>query len=380
MKFTPQHPFWHVVLLLEPARAAISGEQQCTCNCCQVAEQPDVENQWESTGDAATCVAASQTSYQCPQQCYRSMYVSDGPLVEYSRHCIAACLPTTSTPGAKCTDKFSLRGKSVTPALKVGGAHMTLAGIAQGPQAAASAMAATIQPGGDLKASWDLQKLIEERLRSESGAAVAQGAAAGERVRLLGHLTSRNVAIVKQAKQDTGPAESSLDGAVTAADGNATLASEFAREASMVYSEARAEVRPLLRSTAALARRAIEQQAAEAAVEEASARALRRGWDKPSNWWQVLAYRAAEPYAQASVALSDRASQYEFRSQALRTAAVEGPYSRPRHLEGNAKELSERAEVLRQSLPRLEKEALKSSERAAVQVSKVFGSPLVASN
>lgn len=399
----------------------------CTCDCCQVAERSPNEVEVLSSGRPwrYQCASPSTNSARCPAKCSvpnnEVVFWSAKLAIDYPRHCMSKCKPVLQTVGTKCvrlsieetelavsrdgngrqylpgrlpdTSRFGAeRGHGTLASGSGGYSNAGTGGVRPAavettfppPEKPAwqkevelkrqqredTAKAAEREKEEQFQVTLDMRKLVAERLRAEAGAAMAQGAAAGERVRLIEHAVKRNSALVKQVQKAIEPVESGIDASKAAADASATMAEESAREAEMIFRRATASVRPLLSETARLTRLMIEQQTVQAAKQEAKAYASRVGWDKPDNYVKVLSNRAEEPYMRAMVSAVQRVSQYEAYAKTLseqaRVARVEAAdlTSRAKEMEAEGETfgvISERrqAQSLLRKSEQLEEEATK---------------------
>jgi len=192
--------------------------------------------------------------------------------------------------------------------------------------------------------TWDMRKLVAERLRAEAGAAMAQGASSGERVRLNNHAVRRNAALMNQVKVAVEPLESGLAKNLALADTGAANAMEAAREVEEVFKNSRAQVRTLLSQTEQLSRQMIQQQTIVAAREEAQAYAKRSGWDKPDNYERILSNRAAEPFNRAMATSVQRVTDYLAAADRVSNAA-KAEEEEAADLESQAAKMEKRGEL-----------------------------------
>jgi hypothetical protein len=161
---------------------------------------------------------------------------------------------------------------------------------------------------------FDLRKLIYERLRSETGAAMAHGAVAGERAAVNENGIMRNNALLKEVKKAIEPVEQGIDVARAAAQNSAAKAEEAAGasgRALRLAEQAAAKVVPV---TINLTMSVVTQEAQQAADEEAKAYGQRFGWHNafadPASNARIAANRAAQPYLEQMVTMGQRQQQY----------------------------------------------------------------------
>lgn len=342
----------------------------CSCDCCQVSERFPSEVEELSNGQSWNykCGRPSETSSRCPSKCSlvhnEVVFFAAKTAVDYSRFCLYKCKPMMMTIGTKCM-RLSITETEVGES-KDGNGKQYLPGrlpdvvMKKEPEAAAplpepGAVAAKKKPlpmealpekpkwqkeaeekqvqreeavvaaerakQQQFQVTWDMRKLVAERLRAEAGAAMAQGAASGERVRLNDHAVKRNLALMNQVKVAAAPLESGLAKNLASADTNAANAMEAARGVEEVFKSARSQVRTLLSETELLSRQMIQQQTVISAKEEAQAYAERSGWDKPDNYIRIVSNRAAEPYNQAMATAVQRVTDYVAASDRISNAA-----------------------------------------------------------
>jgi len=344
----------------------------CSCDCCQVSERFPSEVEELSNGQSWNykCGRPSETTSRCPATCSlvhnEVVFFAARAPVDYSRFCLYKCKPMLQTIGTKCK-RLSITETEVGES-KDGNGKQYIPGRLPGtlmkkepearaapraePEAAAAArkplpmeveappkpewqkeieegpakreeavVAAERAKQQQFQVTWDMRKLVAERLRAEAGAAMAQGASAGERVRLNTHAVNRNSALMNQVKVAVEPVESGLSKHLAAADTGANNAMEAARGVEEVFKSARAEVRTLLSETEQLSRQMIQQQTVIPAKEEAKAYAERSAWDVPDNYVRIVSNRAAEPYNTAMATSVQRVTDYVAAADRLTGAA-----------------------------------------------------------
>lgn len=158
--------------------------------------------------------------------------------------------------------------------------------------------------------NWDMRRLAAERLRAETGADLAHGAAIGEEIRIHKHIVEQNLARVQKIKDALAHVPTGVDEKMAVADTAASKAGDVARATGILLKGAKASIGPSLAVTRRKAINLIKQRTQELAHQEATAYAERMDWDKPDTWKRILAMRASVPYAKAMVDSAQRFSQY----------------------------------------------------------------------
>jgi len=349
----------------------------CSCDCCQVSERFPSEVEELSNGQSWNykCGRPSETTSRCPATCSlvhnEVVFFAARAPVDYSRFCLYKCKPMLMTLGTKCM-RLSItetevgeskdgNGKQYLPGRlpdslmkkepeevapfaaeseKTAAARKPLPMVEpekpqwqkeveqKAVQREEAVVAAERAKQQKFQVTWDMRELVAERLRAEAGAAMAQGASAGERVRLNDHAVKRNLALMNQVKVAVEPVESGLSKNLASADTGANNAMEAAMGVEEIFRTARAEVRTLLSETEQLSRQMIQQQTMIAAKEEAEAYAERSAWDKPNNYVRIVSNRAAEPYNRAMATAVQRVTDYvaaaDRTANAAKAAEAEG--------------------------------------------------------
>lgn len=352
----------------------------CSCDCCQAAERLPSEVEAVSRGQAATgfkCIVPEDNNKDdCPATCNdetpegnmdpsQSMGASN---MDLRRFCMNRCAADVPAPGTKCSYREPVVGpdglKPQQPgalaapgapgapgapaapgapgapaAAPPGSPEAVAAAAAEGAaeeastpanvpewkkemeQAKAAAAAAEEQQDKAIAVqrhvTWDMRKLVVERLRAEAGAESSHAAATGERVRLNAELVKRNGNAIKKVAEAVAPLEASIDESKTKAKEEEDKAKAAAEEAKKLFNGAKKAVAPMMAKVKDTVIEKIKADAAEAAKEEAEAYAARMGWSEPDNWRRVLSNRAADPYLKAMSVASARVTEYKKYAEGL---------------------------------------------------------------
>lgn len=188
--------------------------------------------------------------------------------------------------------------------------------------------------------NWDMRKLVAERLRAETGADLAHGAAVGEDIRMHKHIVEQNIARIGKIEAALSHVPTGIDEKVGAADADAGKASDAAKATGILLKGAKGAVGPTLATTRRETMELIKQSTATLAREEADAFAERMDWDKPPFWKKILAMRASEPYAEAMVVAAQRFTQYQAEAKRMLNDA--------RAVQARAAELPKQVESFKQ--------------------------------
>jgi len=363
----------------------------CSCDCCQVSERFPSEVEEMSNGQSwdYKCGRPGMFTKRCPQTCStvhnEVVFYAAKTAVDYTRFCLYKCKPMMMTIGTKCMrlsisetkngETWDGNGRQFIPG------RLPTAMTKKDPEyalplppeeAAAARKPAPIEvpekPEWEkeiekaevareeavvakerakqqkFQVTWDMRKLVAERMRAEAGAAMAQGASAGERVRLNDHAVKRNSALMNQVKVAVEPVESGLSKNLASADTSAANAMESAREVEELFKNARAQVRKMLSDTERLSRQMIKQQTVVAAKEEAQAYAERSAWDKPDNYVRIVSNRAAEPYNLAMATAVQRITDYQG-AESRQENAAKAAEANAADLESQAARMEKRGEL-----------------------------------
>lgn len=335
----------------------IDGTAPCSCDCCQVVERAPGEvvtlNSSVSITHKCDFLEAPQDSVdfssQCPNTCKDEeenavVSTDQDHTMDSRRFCTYHCRPISKTIGGDCV---MLTAAEEQAAMTEGGNGQSLelpaasledliasanqtsnasAVLAAGQsaqaasgeatqtraqeverQAAASAEAEAVK----VKVVYDMRKLLAERMRAETGASMAHGSSASERVRVNQYLIARAAALTKKSAGNAAPMQAGIEDGKGSAEASATNAKEAENEATRASAEAESFVGPALKEARKLAKEEIEKKAAPCAKVQAEDLAIAKGLDKPDKWEKVLAARAADPYMQAVSVAVQRVSEYK---------------------------------------------------------------------
>jgi hypothetical protein len=317
------------------------------------------------------CLPSSQDTDACPNTCQGSptdevLAAAVAP-VDYDRYCTYKCKPTLTTPGTACVrltmeeqqqaetkDGNGRSGGFPSPLVRLSietglpiPANTTLPplGVAAGPEGAGDSEApweraveeqereeerrAAAEVERDMvtrEVGFDLRKLIYERLRSESGAAMARGAATSQRVNVNDHNIRRKNALLREVKKAIEPVEQGLDVSRAAAMNSAANATEAAGAAGRALRLAEESAAQVVPATINLTMYVVNQEAQQAADEEAQAYGERFGWNSafsdPASNARIAGNKAAQPYLEQMVTMGLRMQQYTAAADDLMKQAV----------------------------------------------------------
>lgn len=341
----------------------LEGKVPCSCDCCQVVSRAPNEvvqlSSQQSVSHKCDYLAPPEgdsTQDQCPATCQEQQgqtvitSSSSGDL-DYRRYCTYQCLPVENIAGSDCTilsaeqleaattaggngaqlhvpaeDAFNSavgntganetvpiapESKAVLAAAESAPKDQVDEEIAQEAEDEAAAAQAKVQ------VTYDLRALQAQRLRAETGASMAHGSVATERVRVNQYLIARAASLTKKSAGNAAPLQAGIEDGKTYAVGNATAAVEAENEASRAASEAEGSIGDVLEESRKLAKEEILKKAAPCAKVQAEAIAIAKGLDKPDKWDKVLAARAADPYMQAVSVAVQRVSEYKALADSL---------------------------------------------------------------
>mmetsp|Transcript_47540 Transcript_47540/g.84190 ORF Transcript_47540/g.84190 Transcript_47540/m.84190 type:complete len:565 (-) Transcript_47540:70-1764(-) len=345
----------------------LQGKVPCSCDCCQVVSRAPNEVVQLSSNlsvshkcDYLAPPQGDSTQSQCPSTCLdqsgNTVITSEtsGDL-DYRRYCAYQCLPSTNEVGSDCVMLTAAQmeaatedngnGKVLNEAadatfednvgpLSSGPAEAVAAPTASAGEAAlaaaeseprqtvdqaveqeAQAEAAAAQ--NKVQVVYDLRALMAQRLRAETGASMAHGSVATERVRVNQYLIERAASLTKKSANNAAPLQAGIEDGRSYAVANATNAIEAENEATRAASKAESFVGEALKEARKLAKEEIEVKAAPCAKVQAEALAIAKGMDKPDKWEKVLAARAADPYMQAVSMAVQRVSEYKALADSL---------------------------------------------------------------
>jgi len=157
---------------------------------------------------------------------------------------------------------------------------------------------------------YDMRKVISERLRTESAANIARAAAAES-------WSKSNRDRAERATQETDKVQLALAATAGSAGATQTAAAIAAKEAALdaagarrALAQAQADAKVAGDQAAAMTVEGIPAAVAAAAKEEAEAKAVLYGWDKPPNWDKVIALTSADKYLKQMSKAIWRAAEY----------------------------------------------------------------------
>lgn len=322
------------------------GQNSCSCDCCEVTKRLPNEIEIGASGQLLRfkCHRAALQSDRCSLRCF-ALQVEAG--LDYSRYCLQHCAPSVQSSGTSCFPiledtkraPHALSGQMATAPGQIaaqplspppqpdqllgdgargnrdddsGGRTASWAKQIQEQKAVAleKAEAASQSKLEQRIVNWDLRRLAAERLRAETGADLAHGAAVGEEIRIHRHIVEQNLAHVREIKEALAHVPTGVGETIAVADTDASKAGDAAKATGILLKGAKASVGPSLAVTRRKALDLIKRKARGLAQQEAAAYAERMDWDKPGDWKRILAMRASAPYAQAVVDAAQRFSQY----------------------------------------------------------------------
>lgn len=310
--------------------SAVAPNPPCSCDCCSTIERMPTER--TPTLDLkCDAPAADQRTDMCPGTCLPSqadaVLTSAETSMDYTRYCQYKCKPATSSVGSMCirldaretlsSASTDGNGNPNSPIFgpadtrPTGWADAAASADANRQAAAASADAAqTLSEAGNTKVRYDVQQVMQNRLRAEAAASVSRASAAEARAKA--DLAAADRAATEAQKQEAVMAFS------TAGEEAAVEAQQVAREAAASAQEASrtlAEVQRVAQTVATEASKEavvqIKQQAAAAAKELADTHAKMWGWDKPAFWPKVESVRAGNPYMAQMTVANQRFAEYK---------------------------------------------------------------------
>merc|ERR1719487_2659335 len=300
----------------------------CSCDCCQTQERLPSEQTATLTFKCGTAAPDQQTD-TCPATCEPSsadtVLTAAEENMDYARYCQYKCKPSSETVGSSCirldaldtAKTFELDGNGdansniYAPAAEGGttwgesieSSQQEASNQAQAMETAQAQAAAT----GSI--NYDLQDVIENRLRAETASAMARATAAEARAKA-------DLAAADRAAEQAQKAENvnrySTAGNEAAVEAQAAqqAAVRAAWEAERNLRAIEAESQTVASEAAKDAVEEIKKQAAAPAKELAEAHAKMWGWDKPKFWPKVEAVRAANPYQQQMTIAVQRMDEY----------------------------------------------------------------------
>jgi len=302
------------------------GPPPCSCDCCQTVPRMPSE-QTESLDFKCSAAAADQQTDVCPGSCEASsadvVLTAAESGMDYQRYCQYKCKPSTMTTGSSCvrldaletqkTFEFDGNGDANSGVLAAASNESTSWGSQMASQETREQEERTsMQAAQDMKESihYDVQAVMENRLRAETASAMARASAAEARAKA--DLAAADRAATDAAKADgvgrySAAGQEAAVEAAAAEEAAARSAAEAERNLRQI--EAVAKTTAQAASNDAIAE--IKKQAAGPAKELAETDAKMWGWDKPKFWPKVEAVRAADPYQAQMTTAVQRMSEYE---------------------------------------------------------------------
>jgi len=301
----------------------------CSCDCCQTQERLPSEQTPTLTFKCGAAAPDQQTD-TCPASCEPSsadtVLTSAEQSMDYSRYCQYKCKPSSETMGSSCirldaldtAKTFELDGNgdansNIYAAATSGGTSWgddIASSREQATQQAQAMETAQAQAAATGSIDYDLQDVIENRLRAETASAMARATAAEARAKA-------DLAAADRAAEEAQKAENVQ--VYSTAGNEAAVEAEAAQQAAVrAAGEAERNLRAIEAESQTVASEAakdaveeIKKQAAAPAKELAEAHAKMWGWDKPKFWPKVEAVRAANPYQGQMTVAVQRMDEYQ---------------------------------------------------------------------
>jgi len=288
----------------------------------------------------------------CPDKCNlhagnEILRTAQGP-VDYQRFCNYNCRPETDAIGSPCKvfdkewyEKAQTKegnGKEVhpEPILGIGSDWFTKSGPdvytggvgvrgglpkgtygaagpgAEGEAAAPEQKAPELQKQDEKVAiTYDLRKIISERMRSEAGASTAAAVAAGERVRINRWQAKKKTDSLINLRRKAAVGAGKVEEHAAGFEVHRREAEKFETQTRKKLAEGRMLATNMMAQVRKLADAAIEKAVAPCAQQAARDRAKAKGLDKPPDWVKVVAARAANPYQKAVTDAVQRTAEYK---------------------------------------------------------------------
>jgi len=414
--------FAPVLAQVDTAAAQFSGPPPCSCDCCQTVPRMPSE-QTASLEFKCSGAPPDQQTDICPASCSAStadvVLTAAEEGMEYNRYCQYKCKPATMTVGSECvrldametqkTFEFDGNGDANSGILGAASNESTSWGNEMSTRAASQQEEQqSLEAAQSLKESihYDVQAVIENRLRAETASAMARASAAEARAKA--DLAAADRAATEAAKAD---GVGRFGAAGQEASVEAAAAEEAARRSALEAERNLQQIEVVAKNTAQNAAKdavaEIKKQAAAPAKELAETDAKLWGWDKPKFWPKVEAVRAADPYQASMTVAVQRMGEYEgyaqgelgkakgdqakaigLASQANAMEAqgdkmgaetlrheIDGLLGSAKGHEAKAQSDWAMAETMRKSVPQWQDAAMKAATFAAWKYSNVFTPP-----
>jgi len=318
--------FAPVLAQLETATSQLSGPPPCSCDCCQTVPRMPSE-QTASLEFKCSAPSPDQLTDICPASCSAStadvVLTSAEEGMDYNRYCQYKCKPATMTTGSECVRLDAMETQKTFEFDGNGDANSGILGAASNESTSwgneiATQRASQQEEQESLEAAqrlkgeihYDVQAVIENRLRAETASAMARASAAEARAKA--DLAAADRAATEAAKAD---GVGRFGAAGQEASVEAAAAEEAARRSALEAERNLQQIERVAKNTAQNAAKdavaEIKKQAAAPAKELAETDAKLWGWDKPKFWPKVEAVRAADPYQASMTVAVQRMGEYE---------------------------------------------------------------------
>jgi len=250
--------------------------------------------------------------------------VDPGHPLDYARYCYNNCGPVREVNGAECAPlaggNFSVGGMPEGPtgwtpadAYDKKDAH----GDSSGSDSVVEQAGSDDEKGIE-NLTWDMRKIMAERIRAEAGASVARSTLSGEQVKLHKHAIERTTKLLDKIEKATKESAKDFGPDLLLSKNNATAAGESAKETFNILKKAQAKLRTIGPDTRELTKKMIAEAAAEPLKVEAASYVRRMGLDKPAGTYpRALTNRAADSYVTAVSNSVARGDQYDRASEDL---------------------------------------------------------------
>lgn len=318
-------------LSADPAAGAVAQladpVSACSCDCCAVAPRLPSE---QTATIKVKCAAPppDMVTDSCPATCAASqadvvLTSSDGP-VDYARFCQYKCKPSSMTVGTMCTrldavetrNSFEFDGNG-NPNSAIYEASSSNNSTGWGDSATRNAQSRVeeqqaMESAQSMSADvhYDVEKVLESRLRAETASSMGRAAAAEARAK-ADVAAAERAALEARKAESVGALGAAGEAAAVEAEGAADEARREAQRAEGALRQVAALSQTVAQAAASEAKGEIRTQAAGAAKALAEAHAKMWGWDKPKFWPKVEAVRAADPYQAQMTTAVQRMGEYE---------------------------------------------------------------------
>mmetsp|Transcript_46319 Transcript_46319/g.108533 ORF Transcript_46319/g.108533 Transcript_46319/m.108533 type:complete len:463 (-) Transcript_46319:63-1451(-) len=301
----------------------------CSCTCCMATERAEQEVERSADGSLLThkCVHPNPATEECPTECVardrrhtleEEQYVKRGSALDYARYCFHNCLPAVLINGGQCASPENFNQTAgvfdLPKAAKwsPGDLKEAVESSPKAPEAKSVEAAADAAAQEELKkVSWDLRGVLAQRARAEAGAAAARAAYAAERAKLHSEEIKRSTKMLDKVKKAVMKESKTYEPDFQLSKANATIAGAAAVESYNALKKAKASLRKVGKETRELARKMIQDAAAESAKIEAENYAKRMHFDETDSYRRQVANTASFPYVAAVSTGVQRSAQYE---------------------------------------------------------------------